>query len=484
MGEIATYLGPKRYSIKKEYLSIEEQELIRRELMLKPFVPKSSMAKPTPFPVYRESKKKFYVPRFYGINTYGKPDATTITDGETIDLSFCGDLRPFQKPIVAKFVNCAKSSGAGLLEIHCGGGKTVMALNIISILGKKTLIIVHKEFLLRQWEERIAQFLPGARVGRIQGEIICMDDKDIVIGMLQSLSMKEYPASIFESFGLTIIDECHHLGAEVFSRALFKIVTPYMLGLSATMKRKDGLTKLFKMFIGDVVYRKQREMKDVVLVKGIKYQTNDAEFSEVVYNYRGQTHYAVMIKKLCEFNRRSEFILKVLADLLVKDPEQQVIILAHNKSLLKYLHDAVQHRQFASVGYYVGGMKEKDLKISEGKKVIIATYAMASEGLDIKTLTTLIMATPKSDVEQSVGRILRKKNANALVVDIIDQHAIFQRQWIKRRRWYSKQKFKIIMTDNRNYDEDKWEIVSKKHYAPPPDATSEILQGVCLIDIT
>ena len=189
MGEIATYLGPKGYSIKKEYLSIEEQELIRRELMLKPFVPKSSMAKPTPFPVYRESKKKFYVPRFYGINTYGKPDATTITDGETIDLSFCGDLRPFQKPIVAKFVNCAKSSGAGLLEIHCGGGKTVMALNIISILGKKTLIIVHKEFLLRQWEERIAQFLPGARVGRIQGEIICMDDKDIVIGMLQSLSM-------------------------------------------------------------------------------------------------------------------------------------------------------------------------------------------------------------------------------------------------------------------------------------------------------
>ena len=73
--------------------------------------------------------------------------------------------------------------------------------NIISILQKKTLIIVHKDFLLKQWEERLNEFLPDARIGLIQGPTIDIEDKDIVIGMLQSLSMKDYDMEIFQEFG-------------------------------------------------------------------------------------------------------------------------------------------------------------------------------------------------------------------------------------------------------------------------------------------
>jgi hypothetical protein len=123
MDEIATYLGPKGYSIKKENISVSEQELIRKELTVKAFAPKSSISQPTPFPVYRESPKKLYVPRFYGINTYGEPDGVTITDGEDIDIKFKGELRDFQKPIVKKYLKVAKTKGCGLLEIHCGAGK-------------------------------------------------------------------------------------------------------------------------------------------------------------------------------------------------------------------------------------------------------------------------------------------------------------------------------------------------------------------------
>ena len=94
--------------------------------------------------------------------------------------------------------------------------------------------------------------------------------------------------------------------------------------------------------------------------------------------------------------------------MLKENPAQQIMILAHNRNLLTYFHDAIQSRNIASVGYYVGGMKEHALKESESKKVVVASYAMAAEGLDIKTLTTLIMATPKTDIEQSVGRILRE----------------------------------------------------------------------------
>ena len=485
--EIATYLGSKGYSIKKEYISIDEQHQIRKELNVKPFVPKSSLSKPNPFPIYRESPKKIYVPRFYGIKTYGDPDATTITSGININLKFNGDLRDFQKPIVKKYLQHAKNSGGGLLEVPCGRGKTVMGLKIISKLKKKALIIVHKEFLLRQWLERIKQFLPSARVGKIQGEILDIQDKDIVLGMLQSLSMKEYPNAIFDSFGLTIVDEVHHIGAEVFSRALFKIVTPYMLGLSATMDRKDNLTRVFKMFIGPIVYSEKRKGDDNVLVRSINYYHNDEEFAEQVLNFKGHVHYSIMIKKLCEFNFRSEFVLKVLKDLLTENFEQQIIVLAHNKSLLSYLHDAIKHRNISSVGYYVGGMKEKDLKISETKKIIIATYAMAEEGLDIKTLTTLVMATPKTDVRQAVGRILRQKHNQRIIIDIVDQHEIFKRQWLKRKRYYKKQKYKIVSADIDAYKKKKWTTLfenGKKKKAYKKDIgipQNQFLQGVCMI---
>jgi superfamily II DNA or RNA helicase len=130
--------------------------------------------------------------------------------------------------------------------------------------------------------------------------------------------------------------------------------------------------------------------------------------------------------------------------------------LAHNKSLLTYLHDAISHRNIASVGYYVGGMKEEYLKVSESKQIIIATYAMASEGLDIPTLTTLIFATPKTDITQSVGRILRTKHNNPLVIDIIDSHDIFKNQWAKRKAFYINNKYKIIQTSD--YTRNIWDI--------------------------
>jgi superfamily II DNA or RNA helicase len=342
----------------------------------------------------------------------------------------------------------------GLLELPCAYGKTTLALHICSDLKVKALVIVHKEFLLNQWVERIRQFLPTARIGRIQGTTIDIENKDIVIGMLQSLSMKDYPEGTFSSFGLTIIDEVHHISSEVFSCALFKIVTKYMLGLSATMNRKDGTTKVFKMFLGDVVYKGDRDQEHDVIVRGIQYRSDDDEFNSTVTNFRGDIIYSTMISKLCGYNKRSEFILRVLSDMIKENSEQQIMILAHNKSLLTYLHDAIDARKIASVGYYVGGMKEAALKETETKKVVIATYSMASEALDIKTLTTLIMATPKTDIEQSIGRILRQRHTNPIVVDIIDQHEPFIRQWYKRRKFYVKHNYQIVQTTSTKYTPD------------------------------
>ena len=497
--KISTYLGNKGYTISKSELTVEQEKKIRDDLMITPRVHGGPITNNQPsFPAYRESNNKMYVPHYYGIEHFGPPKKIKISNGETIDLQFNGKLRENQEIVVNTYLNDVSKceAGGGLLELPCAYGKclgidteilmydgtikkvqdvvkgdllmgddstprTVLSLNIISQLKKKTFIIVHKEFLMNQWIERINQFLPNARIGKIQGQIIDIDNKDIVIGMLQSLSMKEYPLNLFDSFGLTIIDEVHHISSEVFSNTLFKLVTKYMLGLSATMQRKDGTTKVFKMFLGDVIFKGNREEQFNVVIRAIEYKVNDDEFNEVKLDFRGKPAYSSMIVKLCEYNRRSDFILQVITDMLHENPAQQIMILAHNKSLLKYLYDAIVHRNLATVGYYLGGMKEQALKETEGKKIVIATYAMAAEALDIKTLTTLIMATPKTDIEQSVGRILREKHSDPIVVDIVDTHDLFKNQWRKRKTFYKRENYKIIYTTSPNYTTDmsKWDLV-------------------------
>ena len=357
---------------------------------------------------------------------------------------------------------------------------TAMGLYIASKLKTKTLVVVHKTFLLNQWVERINEFLPKTRIGKIQGQVIDIDNKDIVIAMLQSLSLKEYPQNIFKSFGLTIVDECHHISSEVFSRSLLKLVTKYTLGLSATINRKDGLTNVFKMFLGDIAYSVKRESNSSVMVKGIEFKIDDDEFNETSYDYRGNPAFSTMITKICNFNIRTEFIISVIIKELNDFPEQQMLVLGQNKSILTYLFKAIETRNIASVGYYIGGMKEEQLKQSENKKIIIATYAMASEGLDIKSLSTLLLITPRTDITQAVGRILRMPHERPLIIDFIDTHDIFTRQWKKRLTFYKKNNYTIKTTDNLNYNNDNYNLIknnSKKNKSNSPKISK------CLINI-
>jgi superfamily II DNA or RNA helicase len=461
-----TYVGPKGYTILKSELSEAQIKQIKELLTVKPFTPGISLVGTTSFPAYRESTQKIYVPRFFGVEHFGPAKVVKTPEGDDIDVPFVGTLRDYQIEVVDAYRNSTTKnmgSGAqgGLVNLPCGYGKTTVALNIVSVMRKKTLIIVHKEFLLNQWVERINQYLPTARIGRIQGQIIDTENKDIVIGMLQSLSMKDYEDSVFASFGMVLIDEVHHIGSEVFSCALFKIVPKYTLGLSATMDRKDGTTFVFKMFLGDIVYKIAEKKQRNVLVRALHYHCADPVFNRVEYDFRGNPAYSTMISKLCEYTPRTEFIIRVVKDMFAENPDQQIMIIAHNKNVLTYIHDAIKEREIASVGYYIGGMKESALKTTESKQVVIATYAMAAEALDIKTLCTLIMVTPKTDIEQSVGRILRSDHDQPVVVDIVDSHDPFVKQWAKRRTFYKRENYQIDKAMSSTYKgiETEWETV-------------------------
>ena len=446
---VKTILTDRGYAIVKEHFGFRDINRTKRELTVSPYVNENYAAKARPFPIYMESFKKIYLPKHYGFETFGDPDKVkAVTNGNDIEVEFKGQLREKQlAPMEAFMKSCEKGSlslksHGGIISLPCGYGKTILALKLISRLQKKTLVIVHKEFLINQWKERIEEFLPGARVGLIQASKVDIHNKDIVLGMLQSISMKEYPEDTFKSFGFTIIDECHHIAAEVFSRSLPKINSQYLLGLSATPKRKDGLSKVFNWFLGPMIYEIKIRDGIKVDVNVLEYNNKDESYCKQELTGYGKICMPRMINNICNYKRRTKIIIELIIRL--RNKGKKILVLSNRRQHLTDIYEIANNRNIDTVGYYVGGMKQHELKESESKNILLGTYTMSSEGMDIPDLNAIIFASPKSDIIQSIGRILRKQHETSPIAwDIVDNFSPFSKQYIKRRTYYRKLKYSI-----------------------------------------
>ena len=443
---MTTKLSKNGYKIVKKDYNTKTIKEIKDELTVKPFNnfnKAQSNSDAGKFSVFLESPKKLYLPRFYGLKKFGKPSIDEMEQGDDINLKFKGDLRNEQKPIEEIYLKNAKEKGGGIISIRCGGGKTVLALHIISVLKKKTIVIVHKDFLMTQWRDRIMEFLPDARIGKIQQDTVDIEDKDIVLSMVQSLSMKEYDDDTFNSFGLAVFDECHHLGAEVFSKSMGKVASKYMLGLSATPKRKDGLSKVFEWYMGDIVYLQKKKNEDYAEVQLIECKFNDEKYKKEELNFRKEPCMPKMINNICDCFQRSEMIRDIIKK--YNKEGRCILILSDRRGHLDMLYKMLNGY---SRGFYVGGMKPDELRDSQEKDILLATYSMASEGMDIPKLNTVILASPKSDVEQSVGRIFRQKECDRkfhpIIIDIQDTFSFFKKQCDKRINFYRKSNFTLF----------------------------------------
>jgi len=259
------------YSVSKKELTKKELNDLKEELTVEPFT--HSGEEVEEFEVFRETKEYIHIPKYYGIQEYGKAKGMIKMDAEKVNFNFKVNLREFQKPIAEKTLEQLKKEGGGILSLYCGAGKTVLALYLASVIGLKTLVVVNKTFLQNQWKERIEQFT-DARVGIIRQKKIEVEGNDIVIGMLQSISMIDYDTGIFKDFGLVIYDEVHRFASKVFSNSLYKTTSRYTLGLSATPDRPDGLTKVLKWYIGDIFNSFGRLCKDPHITNSIQHFFN------------------------------------------------------------------------------------------------------------------------------------------------------------------------------------------------------------------
>jgi len=447
-----TSLSRQGYSIKKEYYGDKDLNIVKKELTVEVQNHMFDHIEPKKYSLYRENKTKLYLPKYYGLQRFGIPERNVIGQGETRpNMNFVGSLRDYQVEQVDAFLNACDdpTKMGGIVSIGCGGGKTVIAINIACRLKLKTLFISHKDFLNVQFAERVKMFSPDSSIGIIKQNKIDIENKDFVVGSLQSIAMRDYDPDIFKDFGLVIIDEVHHCSAEVFSNALIKTCSPFVLGLSATLNRKDGLRKVFEWFIGKPVIKLINNTDDNDIdVKYYHFTSNNTEYNRIETMFNGKISAVKMLGNVVSYKPRIQFIVEAIKENMTK--ERQLLVLSERKALLNEIYKMLDNDDDFdyTIGYYIGGMSQTKLNESAKANIILATTHMSSEGLDIPTLNSLILVSPMSDIEQSVGRILRSKVSDRiikpLIIDIVDSFSIFTNRFNKRKAYYKKKKYNIM----------------------------------------
>lgn len=505
-------LSHRGYAIRKDSLTAEQTAHLRRSLTVKPRIPAGCPVKAEAFPIFYESPTRWYVPRFWGIEHYGEPQDAR-GDGRPLrdELQFNKTLRTEQLPIVKAFT---ENGSNGLICVPCGYGKTFMAIWLACQLRRRFLVVVHQEFLMEQWRKELEGSIPGIRVGVIQqskvetGIVATAEPKiaelkerlrarglkvggtkpellarlravepapesveyDCTICMIQTVASRDWPLDTFSGFGFTIFDECHHLGAEHFSKALMSIQTKHMLGLSATPERIDGLDNVFLWYLGPVRYQiKVREADDSVEVRVLKFTSADPVYADEPTDCRGEVSRARLCNQLAEYTPRTLAICDELEPALKEG--RKLLVLSDRREHLKAFEAEFRKRGFTSIGYYVGGMTADARDGSATERIILATFALAAEGMNVRDLNTVALVTPKSRIEQAVGRIFRLKKEERVfapvIFDIQDTHDVLRGQYAKRIKFYKQCVYRILVKEPGGIYQEKGKPAAEPAVAGP-----------------
>jgi superfamily II DNA or RNA helicase len=332
--------------------------------------------------------------------------------------------------------------GGVMVSLPCGFGKTVWGVHTVVRRNRKALVLVHKAVLRDQWKESFERFCPGVRVGFVQGPTWQVDGYDVVIAMVMTLAKRDLNPSVMDSFGTVVVDEAHHMAAPVMNRAMRLFRARWVVGLSATKDRPDGLTPLLHWSLGPEGFRTERDGEGV--------RVSVALFAggtpEILSRANGKPIVSLMINKLAANPRRNAFLADRIATM--RKAGRVLMVLSDRVAQLDVLRDLLLRRGIPEeeIGIFKGGMKDAARVVQLARPVVLCSYGMANEGVDKKEADTCVMATPQGRVTQCIGRVQRpcETKQPPLVLDVADDDvAIFQALRWKRQTSYSKEKYEV-----------------------------------------
>jgi len=365
-------------------------------------------------------------------------------------------LRDYQLDLVQNFLGAYefRLGMGGILESPPGTGKTVMGAEIVRHCGVKAIVAVHKEFLMNQWSNAFKLVAPDMKVMKIGGKNIFPADwrqKDVCIVMIQSLLSDKFrsklPKEFFNAYSLSIYDEVHRYGSAKWQEIMGMFLTK-RVGLTATPRRSDGCTDLIKMHVGPIIAWGDGVLLSPV-VKRVFFK-GTYSLKKWMFDQNGKLKMPMLEKQIVNREDRNEVLVRQIVE--ATKAGRQIIVLSSRRNHLEELKKWCEKELYGwkdgsgyvpKFGFYVGGMKKAEYReVENDVDVIFATWTMASEGLDIPRLDVLVMATPRSGVEQAVGRILRRvkrRKPDPIVVDVIDTEVVdLVTMFESRRRIYKK----------------------------------------------
>ena len=357
-------------------------------------------------------------------------------------LTFTGQLRPYQ----AEAVRAIQGRDFGVLESGTGSGKTVIALAVFAARHQPTMVVVHTKELLYQWAERIETFM-GTQAGLVgDGHF---ELAPVTVGIVNSV--RNRLDDLVDKFGQICVDECHRVPASLFTEVVTAFPCRYMLGLSATAFRRDGLTRIISFYLGDPVHRVDPE----------RLHTSGAVLRpEFIQHPTGFT-----------FNYRDNY-QKLMTSLTTDEPRNQQIAddvaaeVAHQPGTILVVSDRVAHCEKLAELLIERGVRavvltgrlatETRSEIVEGVRnnayqVLVATVQLIGEGFDCPDLSTLFLTTPikfTGRIRQVVGRILRPSaGKQPRVFDYLDPVGVLKSSARARRNMFLEQQQGVLPLD-------------------------------------
>lgn len=361
------------------------------------------------FPFHWASKHKLFVP-------YRRPRESY----DPIHCAFVGQLRPEQQTIQKEAFQFLNQQGSVLIAVYPGGGKTITSLSICSKIRLKTLILVNRVVLMEQWKESVERFFEKGTVIQIVEASAPFDPKaDFYV--MNALNVPKRSAEEFSKIGTVVVDECHMMITQVFIQSLSYVFPRYLIGLSATPYRPDGLDVLLDIYFGtDRIIRQLFRRHNVYCIEtGIKIEAETNEKGKISWNS--------VLQQQMENESRNDMI----ARLVKKFSDRSILVLCKRVNQIETLTQLI--KPFTSVTT----LKGNEVAFDKEARVLVASIQKVGTGFSHDKLDMLILACDTEEYFlQYLGRVFRRPDVIPIVLDIVDKNPILRRHWRTRKKVY------------------------------------------------
>ena len=394
-----------------------------------------------------------------------------LWDSFKAEISFKPEYKRFQRidyrsginlyPYQRAAVEAAERLKNGIIVMPCGAGKTQTALEIVARVGGRALWLTHTHDLLMQSLNRAKSVFDvgGKMYGMITGGKVDIGT-GITFATIQTMAKLDLSRYKY-TFDIVIVDECHKaVGSPTrvmqFYKVLSSISCRYKIGITATPKRADGLEKSMFALLGDIIHEVSRdEVSETTCPVEVRHvETGYTPNIEAVLSGDGTLNYSALIDDLTHDGARYSFVFDRIWEL---SKHGGVLVLANRVEYLQRLEDDLEdgHKNAVCLSTLGNSKAAKNIrkdalkKLNDGEvDIMLATYQLAKEGLDVPNLRYVVFATPEKDettVMQAAGRVGRKANGKArgVVIDFVDDFGMLKGWSKKRNRYYKKLGYEI-----------------------------------------